>query len=332
MSNRFEDIGVALTQNTEKSPSDRKLTARSPLKLNHMRMIAALDQHGNVSAAAATLNISQPAASRMVAEMEAIVDAPLLERHARGISLTPYGAALARRARAILIELNEVEQDFADLRTGRGGTVHLGAVTAPAVDLAIPAIHEMRQRFPRLDVTIQVEASPVLARELLASRHDFIIARIPEDLNPKLFESRVIGIEKACLLVRRGHPLLGVSTPVDLQVAREFEWVLQPSGALLRRTVEQHFVRRDTALPDRILNTSSLLLTLVMLSRSDAISAVSLEVARFLRSEAGLDAALEILPLDFDIEVQPYSLITVANRTLSPAARLLYDAILQKVR
>lgn len=316
-----------------KQRPDRGSTlARSPLKFSHMRMIAAIDQHENVSAAAATLNISQPAASRMVAEMEAIVDAPLLARHARGVSLTPYGAALARRARAILIELNEVEQDMADLRTGRGGTVHLGAVTAPAVDLAIPAIHDMRQRFPRLDVTIQVESSPVLARELLALRHDFIIARIPEDLNPRLFESRVIGIEKACLLVRRGHPLLGMAAPVDLQTAREFEWVLQPSGALLRRTVEQHFVRRDTPLPDRILNTSSMLLTLVMVARSDAIGTVSLDVARFLRSQAGLNAALEILPLDFEIEVQPYSLITVANRTLSPAAKLLYDAILQKVR
>jgi DNA-binding transcriptional LysR family regulator len=297
-----------------------------------MRMIAAIDLNGNLSAAAAAMNISQPAASRMVAEMEAIVDAPLIDRHARGVTLTPYGMALARRARSILIELNQVGQDMADLRTGRGGTVHLGAVTAPAVELAVPAIQEMRQRFPRLDVTIQVEASPVLARELLAARHDFIIARVPEDLNPRLFEGRVIGIEKGSLLVRRGHPLLSGALPVTLEATRNFEWVLQPSGALLRRTVEQQFLRRDVALPERILSTSSMLLTLVMLTRSDAISAVSNEVARFLNSPTGLDGAVELLPLDFDIEVQPYSLITAVNRTLSPAAQLLYDAILHKLR
>ena len=81
----------------------------------------------------------------------------------------------------------------------------------------------------------------MLARELLASRHDFIIARIPDDLNPRLFESKVIGIEKACLIVRRGHPLLGRS-PVPLESLAAYDWVFQPGGTLLRRTVESIFL------------------------------------------------------------------------------------------
>lgn len=309
----------------------RQALVRGALKFNHMRMIAAIDQHENLSAAAATLNISQPAASRMVAEMEAIVEAPLLERHARGVSLTPYGAVLARRARSILIELNQVEQDIADLRTGRGGTVHLGAVTAPAVDLAFPAIRDIQQRYPRLDVTLQVEPSTVLARELLASRHDFIIARVPDDLDPRLFDSRVIGVEKACLITRRGHPLTSGRDGADLRAAREFEWVLQPQGTLLRRTIEQHFRLRDLPMPDRVLNTSSTLLTLVVVTQSDAIASVSLSVSDFLRAPSGLDAAIEVVPMDYEIEVQPYSLITAANRTLSPAAQLVYDAIVERM-
>src|SRR6186997_3326327 len=91
------------------------------LKFSHMRMIAALEQHGSVSAAAATLNISQPAASRMVAEMETIVRAKLLERLPRGVALTAYGQALARRARTILAEIREADREIRDLRDGRGG-------------------------------------------------------------------------------------------------------------------------------------------------------------------------------------------------------------------
>ena len=55
-----------------------------------------------------------------------------------------------------------------------------------------------------------------------------------------------------------------------------------------------------------------------------------MEVARFINRE--LAGGIEVLPLDVDIEVQPYSLITARNRTLTPAAQTLYDAILERIR
>lgn len=322
------DARSTTTQTVEGGSADALL--RAGLKFTHLRMIAALEQHGGVGAAAETLNVSQPAASRTIAEMEEIVGAKLVERLPRGVRLTAQGEALARRARSILLELREADREIADLKSGQGGSVFLGSVTAPAIDLAVPAIRELRRNFPRLEISMQVETSAVLARELLASRHDFIIARIPEDLNPRLFEARVIGIEKACLIVRKGHPLTQRGGRVALERTTEFDWVFQPSGSLLRRTIEQHFTRRNVPLPERVLNTSSLLLTLVMVAQSDAIAAVSVEVARFIRGDLGGD--IEVIPLPFGIEVQPYSLITARNRVLSPAAQLLYDAILGKVR
>ena len=117
---------------------------RSGLKLQHMRMIVALDEHGQISAAAHVLNVSQPAASRMIAEMEDILAVPLCERLPRGIRLTPYGNALARRARAVLLEMREVDREISDLKSGKGGSVFLGAVTAPAIELAVPAIRKVR--------------------------------------------------------------------------------------------------------------------------------------------------------------------------------------------
>lgn len=299
---------------------------RGGLKIGHMRLIAALDEHAKVNAAAQVLNISQPAASRMIAEMEAILGAPLCERLPRGVVLTPVGRALARRARTILLEMREADREVDDLKSGRGGRVSLGSVTAPAIELAVPAIRSVRARHPRIEISVQIEASNVLARELLASRHDFIIARIPDDLNPRLFESRVIGIEKACLIVRRGHPLLSRET-VPLDGLPAYDWVFQPGGTLLRRAVESLFLARNAPLPERILNTGSLLLTLVMVAQSDAIAPVSIEVADFIRAGTGLAGAIEILPVDAEIVVQPYSLITLRNRPLSPAARTLYAEI-----
>ncbi len=303
---------------------------RGGLKIAHLKMIGALDETGQISAAAAAMHISQPAASRMLAEMETILGVSLCNRLPRGMELTPYGAAFARRARTILLELREVDREISDLQSGRGGSVSFGSVTAPAVNLAVPAIAKIRKTYPAININIQVETSTILARELLASRLDFIIARIPDDLNPRLFNSRVIGIEKACLLVRKGHPLLN-RKKLTLIDTVDYDWVFQPEGSLLRRTIEAVFIARGTPLPDRIVNTSSTFLTMVMVAQTNAIAAMATDVASFLVAKEGLAGALEILPTDFELNVQPYSLITARNRELSPAAQLIYMMVLEEV-
>lgn len=295
-----------------------------------MRLIVALEDTSQVSTAAQMLNVSQPAASRMIAEIEDLLQVSICERRPRGVVLTTYGKALARRGRSILLELREADREIAALRTGRGGTVFMGTVTAPSIELAVPAIKRLRQRFPEIEINIQVDTSAVLANELLASRHDFIIARIPDDLNPRLFESRTIGIEKACLIARRGHPLMSqVAVPIESLTG--FDWVFQPSGSLLRRAMEQIFLLRGIPLPERILNTASSFLTLVMVAQTDAIAPIALEVARFVTDAAGLSGALDVLPIDFTIDLPPYSLITARNRALSPAAQMLYDFVVQQI-
>ncbi len=310
--------------------SDEDQLARTGIRIPHLKLIVSLDDYGQISAAASVLNMSQPAASRMLSDMESIMEAPLYERLPRGIALTPYGKALARRSRTILLELREASREISDLKNGTGGSVFLGAVTAPAVQIVIPAIRQVREQFPRIKINVQVETSNILAKDLLASRHDFIIARIPDDLNPRQFNSREIGIEKACLVVRANHPLAQRSK-VGLDELNAFEWVFQPAGSLLNRTVEKLFLTRSAPLPERIVNTSSLLMTMVMIRESDAISPMALEVAkRFTESDG--DGSLAILKLGFEINVQPFSLITVRDRQLSPAATTMFDCIVNEVK
>ncbi|MEH7835831.1 LysR family transcriptional regulator [Rhizobium laguerreae] len=304
---------------------------RAGLKLNHLRMIVAIEDSGQISAAADVLNISQPAASRMLSEMESITKTSLYERVARGVVLTTFGAALARRARKILLELREASREIGELKSGKGGSVFIGAVTAPAMSLVVPAINKVRKAYPGIEINIQVETSNVLARELLAARHDFIIGRIPDDLNPRLFEVTEIGIERACLIVRSSHPLMKQKTS-SLADVRDYDWVFQPPGTLLRRTIEDVFLSRGVALPENIVNTSSLLLTCAIICETDAIAPVAVDVAQFLASRGSNASDVRMLPIDFDINVKPYSMITARERALPPSARLLYDIILEESR
>ncbi|QIO50636.1 LysR family transcriptional regulator [Rhizobium leguminosarum bv. trifolii] len=305
--------------------------SRAGLKLNHLRMIVAIEDSGQISAAAEVLNISQPAASRMLSEMESITKTSLYERVARGVVLTTFGAALARRARKILLELREASREIGELKSGKGGSVFIGSVTAPAMSLVVPAINKVRKAYPGIEINIQVETSNVLARELLAARHDFIIGRIPDDLNPRLFEVTEIGIERACLIVRSRHPLMKQKTS-SLADVRDYDWVFQPPGTLLRRTIEDVFLSQGVALPENIVNTSSLLLTCAIICETDAIAPVAVDVAQFLASQGSNASDVRMLPIDFDINVKPYSMITARERALPPSARLLYDIILEESR
>lgn len=311
----------------ERSPLDAGSILRAGFKFSHLRMIVALEETGQVSAAASILNVSQPAASRIIAEMEQLLQVPLLERLPRGVQLTPFGLVLARRARTILLEMQEADREISDLRAGRGGAVFLGAVTAPAVDLVAPAVKIARAEFPLVEINLSVETSNFLVRELQASRLDFVIARIPDDLDPRQFQSRVIGMERASLVVRKGHPLLE-QEGVGLEELNAYDWVFQPSGSLLRRNLERLFISRNVPLPDRVVNTTSLFLTLVMVAQTNAIAPLAEEVANFAQYLGGETANVRPLPLNFDIPLMPYSMITLRNRTMSPAARMLYDLIL----
>src|SRR5262249_7673846 len=158
---------------------------------------------------------------------------------------------------------------------------------------------------------------------------DFIIARIPDDLNPRLFESRVIGVEKACLIVRRGHPLASGGM-VRLEDTAAFDWGFQSGGSPLRQAMENTFLNRNIALPDRILTPSAWLLTVVRVAQHDAMGRVSIQVARLTQGRDGLAGAIDVVQTEFDIEVRPYSLITAKNRVLSPAAKMLHDFILRE--
>ena len=299
---------------------------RGRLKVSHLRMIVALEDHEMVSAAASAMNISQPAASRMIAEMESLLDAQLCERLSRGVRLTPLGQSLARRARSVLLQLLQAEQEITDMRTGRSGAVALGAVSAPAIDLAAPAIGKIRSIHPRIELDLRIDTSNALARDLLASRLDFILARVPDQLDPALFEGLTIGVEEACLIVGAGHPLRGRG-PAGLGALGAYDWVMQPRGTPLRRTIETMFTAQDLPPPARLATTASLTLTMILVARSTAIAPISVEAAKFFCAAKEPSAAIATLPTVFEIVVQPYSLIKVRDRPMSPAAQSVYDVI-----
>ncbi len=77
------------------------MTLAQRLKAPHLRLILKIAETGQLQIAASTLAMSQPAASRILAEIEAGTGSPLFVRHPKGMEPTPVGEAFVKHARAI---------------------------------------------------------------------------------------------------------------------------------------------------------------------------------------------------------------------------------------
>ncbi|WP_372069838.1 LysR family transcriptional regulator (plasmid) [Tistrella mobilis] len=300
------------------------------IKFRHLRVLAELLDTPQVSAAAARLNMTQPTASRLLAEAETIVGVPLYERHPRGIRLTVMGATLAERARRLLRDLDQTDREIEDMGRGTRGTVNIGAVTGPALEIILPVIRQLRVTHPDIRVNVSVDLSDKLAGELLAGAVDFYIGRLPADRDPRSFVIRTIGEEPLSLVVRKGHPLTRKPAPT-LEDCVAYDWILQPQGGLMRTTVEAYLLGRGCTLPERVLGTSSILLTLALIASSNGIGTLARTVARFYADHEGMGMGIVTLPVAEDMRVTPYALIRPRDVDPTPAAETVFAMIHERI-
>ena len=301
-------------------PQTADALAQRGLKLSHLRLMAALADTGQISLAAERLGIAQPAASRLLSEVERIMGTPIHTRTGRGMVLTAVGAALAMRAQRVQMELHDATRDIAEIATGQGGHVRIGSVTGPAVDRILPVLRVTRIASPNITAEVTVAPSDLLCGQLLLGKLDFVIGRLPEDSPRNHFEMVPIATEPVALVVRRNHPLTQnvPLKPADLLL---YDWVMPPPDSILTRAVLARFRSHGLPLPPQRLSTASFLLIFALVQQSNAIAPIARAVAESFANPS--DSPYAILPLDLGIEVEPFGLITRANTILPPVAARL---------
>ena len=94
---------------------------RSHLKTRHLVLLVELSRHGSILHAAQAANLTQPAASKLLGELEHVLGVPLFERLPRGVVPTHYGEVLVRRAGAALAEMDAAHQEIMELLSGLSG-------------------------------------------------------------------------------------------------------------------------------------------------------------------------------------------------------------------
>ncbi|PWW04150.1 LysR family transcriptional regulator [Hoeflea marina] len=308
---------------TTRFPQMRGDLMQRGVKLAHLRLMAQLAETNQISAAAAAMNISQPAASRLAAELEKITGVELYVRNPRGVELTEQGRRLAARAQSMVQGLRDAGRELVELGEGQAGSVTIGSVSGAAIELVLPSIKRMRVTNPGVETTVNVDISDVLAKDLLANRLDFYIGRVPAQSDRRLFSVSVIGEEPMVLVVRRDHPLAHASH-VTLSDCVGYDWVMQGQGGLLRRTVDDYLIAQGLPLPQKVLNTASVLLTLATVMETNAIAPMARAVAEIFGGDRGFDGRTVALAVAPDLAVSPFALVRRAHDELSPAARTFH--------
>jgi DNA-binding transcriptional LysR family regulator len=300
---------------------------RTRLKTRQLLLVVALAEEGSIHRAAATLNITQPAASKLLRELEEMLAASLFERMPRGMRPTLYGDALIRHARMVLGSLDRAQEELAALKAGRLGQVAIGAITSPGVRLLPAAVAAVKRMHANIRIVVEIDTSNVLLERLAQDKLDVVTGRLfPEHDKLQLHYESLAG-EPVHAVVRRGHPL-STGTPLGLPDVQHGAWIVPPTGSVLRHRFELMFQRASLAPPSNVVETSALLFITRALEQSDMIAVLAEDVARYYAAHG----MVEILPLPMDCKMDDFGLITPAGKILSPAVALMIDALREASR
>ena len=296
---------------------------RSHLKTRHLVLLVELGRHGSIMHAAQAANLTQPAASKLLGELEHALGVQLFERLPRGVAPTWYGNVLIRRAGAALAEMDAAHQEVMELLSGLRGRVDVGSVLTPSTSLVPQAVNLLKSRHARVHVSVTVDTSKILVQRLRAGELDLVIGRILDTEAAAELNFEPITDEPHSLIVRAKHPL---AARADLTLAELVQqgWILPPTGSILRDRLTALFLSQGLEPPAETVETLALPVIAHLLIGSDMVVALPRELVQpYL--ETGL---LTVLPFELGIRMDMYGIITRRQHQLSPGA----DAMLATVR
>lgn len=152
------------------------------IEFRHLRTIRAIHQAGGLARAAALLNMTQSALSHQVKGLEDQAGVELFVRRSKPLKLSAAGQKMLRAAEDILPRVAALEEEFAGLRRGSAGRLHIAIECHACFDWLLPVLEQFRRAWPEVDVDIRpglaFDALPALRREDV----DLVVSSDPETL------------------------------------------------------------------------------------------------------------------------------------------------------
>ncbi|EOG9932528.1 LysR substrate-binding domain-containing protein [Klebsiella pneumoniae] len=291
------------------------------IRLRHLHTFVAVAQQGTLGRAAETLNLSQPALSKTLNELEQLTGTRLFERGRLGAQLTLVGEQFLTHAVKVLDALNSAGQALNRKEGLNNDIVRIGALPTAALGILPTVIGQFHKQ--QKDITLQVATmnNTMLLAGLKSGEIDIGIGRMsdPELMSGLHYE--LLFLESLKLVVRPGHPLLQETATLS----RVMEWpvVVSPKGTVPRQNAEALLQSQGCKMPAGCIETLS-----ASLSRQ---LTVDFDYVWFVPSGAVKDdlrrGVLTALPIATQGAGEPIGILTRVDATLTPGTQTLLSAI-----
>ncbi len=196
------------------------------LNVGRLRILKEVAYRGSFSNAAAALSYTQSAISQQIAALEAEVGMTLVERHARGVSLTAAGQTLLGHAEGILARLEAAETALSSISGLRGGRLRVATFPTAGATLMPLAIATFRAAYPDVELTLTEGEPEAIVPRLRAGELD--LALLFEFAGEDRLDDDIVRVELLAdpmyLALPRDHPLAGRER-LRLRDLRSEAWV-----------------------------------------------------------------------------------------------------------
>lgn len=292
------------------------------LKLRHLQTLLAIAECGSLVRAAGKLRVSQPAVTKILAEMEAVIGQPLVERTRHGVLLTTSGKILVRYATSSLRTIQEGLDSIARTQLADAPVIVVGVLPNVGATVLPSAVRRFVSGFPMARLRIRSGSNAVLLRDLRQGNLDLVIGRLGEPCDMQGLTFEQLYAEPLVFVTRPDHPLsLAVNlSPGDL---RGIPLVLPDAGTRIRIIADEFLLSSGLGLADPLIETIDTSFGRALILDCGAVWCVPLGVVARDISRGFL------IRLDIDTETTygPVGITQRADQTPSEAMRSLIEEV-----
>ncbi|SAI19774.1 LysR family regulatoy protein [Bordetella ansorpii] len=207
------------------------------LDFTSLRLFVAVCQENSIARAAEREFIAPSAVSRRIAEMESLVGLPLIQRHARGVNVTPAGQTVLRHARQIIGDVESMAAELSRLYAGVKGRVRVVANLSAIVQFLPEDVAAFQRLFPEVDIDLEEQHSPDVLRLVRERAADFGICNRVADLQG--LASLPYRRDRLAVMMPSGHPRAAARQLALRDIARETFVGLRENSALTQLLAAQ---------------------------------------------------------------------------------------------